>query len=218
MTLSGARCSLLALAIFAVLGLDVQARPVSYTGGWTAILESDRQSTSVLAHYTPAHRWSVGPRAEVNRDTDFALYTAHPTWLAKRWFGADYQGNVYLFGGLGISSGINNNSLGNDTAVYGGVMADWETRSLFTSYRARYLDAGHFGDQFMQAARVGFAPYEGDTGDLHTWLMLEIDHRPEEDDPVTATPLLRLFKGPLLLEAGYNLTVNQPLVNFTYRF
>ena len=48
--------------------------------------------------------------------------------------------------------------------------------------------------------------------------MLEIDHRPEEDDPVTATPLLRLFKGPLLLEAGYNLTVNQPLVNFTYRF
>jgi hypothetical protein len=217
-TLSGARCSLLALAIFAVLSLDVQARPVSYTGGWTAILESDRQSTSVLTHYTPAHRWSVGPRAEVNRDTDFALYTAHPTWLAKRWFGADYQGNVYLFGGLGISSGINNNSLGNDTAVYGGVMADWETRSLFTSYRARYLDAGHFGDQFMQAARVGFAPYEGDTGDLHTWLMLEIDHRPEEDDPVTATPLLRLFKGPLLLEAGYNLTVNQPLVNFTYRF
>ena len=218
MTLSGARCSLLALAILAVPSLDVQARPVSYTGGWTAILESDRQSTSVLTHYTPAHRWSVGPRAEVNRDTDFALYTAHPTWLAKRWFGADYQGNVYLFGGLGISSGINNNSLGNDTAVYGGVMADWETRSLFTSYRARYLDAGHFGDQFMQAARVGFAPYEGDTGDLHTWLMLEIDHRPEEDDPVTATPLLRLFKGPLLLEAGYNLTVNQPLVNFTYRF
>ena len=218
MTLSGARCSLLALAIFAVLSLDVQARPVSYTGGWTAILESDRQSTSVLTHYTPAHRWSVGPRAEVNRDTDFALYTAHPTWLAKRWFGADYQGNVYLFGGLGISTGINNNSLGNDTAVYGGVMADWEPRSLFTSYRARYLDAGHFGDQFMQAARVGFAPYEGDTGDLHTWLMLEIDHRPEEDDPVTATPLLRLFKGPLLLEAGYNLTVNQPLVNFTYRF
>ena len=218
MTLSGTRCSLLALAILAALNHGVQARPVSYTGGWTAILESDRQSTSVLTHYTPAHRWSIGPRAEVNRDADFALYTAHPTWLAKRWFGADYQGNVYLFGGLGISSGINNNPLGNDTTVYGGVMADWETRSLFTSYRARYLDAGHFGDQFMQAARVGFAPYEGDTGDLHTWFMLEIDHRPEEDDPVTATPLLRLFKGPLLLEAGYNLTVNQPLLNFTYRF
>jgi hypothetical protein len=70
----------------------------------------------------------------------------------------------------------------------------------------------------MHAARVGYAPYEGDSGDLHTWLMLEIDHRPEDDDPITATPLVRLFKGPLLLEMGYNLTVNQPLINFTYRF
>ena len=88
-------------------------------------------------------------------------------------------------------------------------MADWETRSLFTSYRARYLNAAHFGNQFMQAARVGFAPYEGDTGDLHTWLMVEIDHRPSDPDSVTATPLVRFFKGPLLVEAGYNITVNQ---------
>ena len=61
-------------------------------------------------------------------------------------------------------------------------------------------------------------PYEGDSGDLHTWLMLEGDHRPSDPDTVTATPLVRLFKGPLLLELGYNLTANQPLMNFTYRF
>ena len=67
-------------------------------------------------------------------------------------------------------------------------MADWETRSLFAGYRSRYLDAGRFGDQFSQAARLGFAPYVGDTGDLHTWLMLEIDHRPEGEDTVTTTP------------------------------
>ena len=67
-------------------------------------------------------------------------------------------------------------------------MADWETRSLFASYRARYLGLSHFGEQFMQAARIGFAPYEGDTGDLHTWLMLEIDHRPSDPNSVTATP------------------------------
>jgi len=70
----------------------------------------------------------------------------------------------------------------------------------------------------MQAARVGFAPYEGDTGDLHTWLMLEIDHRPKNEDDLALTPLIRLFKGPVLIEAGYNLTANQPLINFTYRF
>ena len=97
-------------------------------------------------------------------------------------------------------------------------MADWETRSLFVGYRNRYLDAGHHARQFMQTLRAGFAPYEGDSGDLHTWLMVEIDHLPSNPNSVTATPLVRFFKGPLLIEAGYNLTVNQPLFNFTYRF
>jgi hypothetical protein len=191
---------------------------VSYTGGWTIIEESDRQSSSALVHYTPAPSWSIGLRTEVNRDNDYAIYSVHPTLLAKRWFGKDYQGNLYFHGGIGVASGVYGNPLRDETAVYGGIMADWETRSLFAGYRSRYLDAGHFGDQFMHAARVGYAPYEGDSGDLHTWLMLEIDHRPAEEVPITATPLVRLFKGPLLLEVGYNLTVNQPLLNFTYRF
>ena len=196
----------------------VTARPVSYTGGWTIIEESDRQASSALVHYTPAPSWSIGLRTEVNRDNDYAIYSVHPTLLAKRWFGKDYQGNLYFHGGIGVASGVYGNPLRDETAVYGGIMADWETRSLFAGYRSRYLDAGHFGDQFMHAARVGYAPYEGDSGDLHTWLMLEIDHRPAEEVPITATPLVRLFKGPLLLEVGYNLTVNQPLLNFTYRF
>ena len=196
----------------------VTARPVSYTGGWTIIEESDRQASSALVHYTPAPSWSIGLRTEVNRDNDYAIYSVHPTFLAKRWFGKDYQGNLYFHGGIGVASGVDGNPLSDETAIYGGIMVDWETRSLFAGYRSRYLDAGHFGDQFMHAARVGYAPYEGDSGDLHTWLMLEIDHRPEEEVPITATPLVRLFKGPLLLEVGYNLTVNQPLLNFTYRF
>ena len=193
------------------------ARPVSYTGGVTLIGESDRQSTSFLAHFTPAHQWSIGLRGEHNRDQDYALYTLHPTLLAKRWFGADHQGNLYLHGGVGVATGVNGNPLGEDIAAHGGVMADWETRSLFASYRSRYLDAGHFGAQFVHAARAGFAPYIGKTGDLHTWFMLEIDHRPSERISMTATPLIRFFKGPVLLELGYTLSINQPLINFTYR-
>ena len=208
--------------MLAVLGSSISmgalSRPVSYTGGYTIIGESDRQSSSVLFHYTPTYQSSVGPRLEFNRDDHFSLLSAHATRLAKRWFGSDHQGNLYFFGGAGIASGIDGNSLDNRFAAYGGVIADWETRSLFTSYRARYVNASHFGRQFMQVARFGFAPYEGDTGALHTWVMLEIDHRPSDSDSITATPLLRLFKGPMLLEAGYNITVNQPLLNFTYRF
>ena len=210
--------ALLFAALGCIISAEALSRPVSYAGGWTLIGESDRQSSSALLHYTPIYKWSLGPRLEVNRDDHFSLTTLHATRLAKRWFGSDHQGNLYFFGGAGMASGVDSNRLEDRFAAYGGVMADWETRSLFTSYRARYLEASHFGKQFMHAARVGFAPYEGDTGALHTWLMLEIDHRPSDPDSLTATPLLRLFKGPLLVEAGYNITVNQPLLNFTYRF
>lgn len=191
------------LITFACLASTVAiGRPVSYVGGWTVIEESDRQSSSALLHYTPSPNMSLGFKTEVNRDSDFAIYSIHPTLLAKRWFGADYQGNLYFHGGIGVASGIRDNPRSDQLAIYGGVMADWETRSLFVSYRNRYLEAGHYAAQFMQAFRAGFAPYEGDSGDLHTWLILEIDHRPSDPDSVTATPLVRFFKGPLLVEAG----------------
>ena len=209
----------IAIASLAMLTCSlVQARPVSYTGGWTLIEVANRASTAGLVHYSPAHNFSVGLRHEWQREDDVKLTAIQPTLLVKRWFGREYQGNFYLTGGLGTAKDESPNNLGSDTATFVGVMADWETRSLFVGYRNRYLEAGDYASQFMQAFRVGFAPYEGDSGDLHTWLMLEIDHRPSDPDSVTATPLIRFFKGPLLVEAGYNLTVNQPLFNFTYRF
>ena len=208
----------LLLTLGCLISIVTLARPVSYAGGWTVIEESDRQSSSVLVHYTPSPTMSLGLKTEVNRDSDFAFYSVQPTFLAKRWFGTDYQGNLYFHGGIGVASEINDNPESDQMAIYGGVMADWETRSVFVGYRNRYLEAGHHASQFMQVFRAGFAPYEGDSGDLHTWMMLEIDHRPSDPDSVTATPIVRFFKGPLLVEAGYNLTVNQPLFNFTYRF
>ena len=36
-------------------------------------------------------------------------------------------------------------------------------------------------------------------------------------DTLTVTPLVRLFKGPVLLEAGYS-SNDEPLFNLTYRF
>ena len=197
---------------------ETYSRPVSYVGGWTLIQTSNRQSTAGLVHYTMTPQLSVGLRSEWDRDHDFVLNAVQPTYLVKRWFGSDYQGNLYANFGLGQARGVNGNDTSDDLGGFAGVMADWETRRLFAGYTARYLDVGDFGDEFMQAARAGWAPYAGDTGDLHTWLMLELDHRPQMDDPVGVTPLLRFFKGTTLFEVGYNLTASQPLLNFTYRF
>ena len=205
-------------ALIAVMHATAQARPVSYQGGWTVIEETDRQSTALWLHYTVTPKLSVGWRSEWDRREDFLLNAPQATYLAKRWFGENYQANVYLFGGAGLISGVGDNTLDAKPAGFVGVLADWETRRWFASYRARAIEAGGGVDSVMQAGRLGVAPYIGGTGDLHTWLMVEVDHRPENDKPVGVTPLVRFFKDAALLEVGWSVTDNQPLVNFTYRF
>ena len=111
--------SALLLTLGCMATMAAFGRPVSYVGGWTVIEESDRLSSSALVHYTPSPTLSLGLKTEINRDSDFAIHSAHPTFLAKRWFGADYQGNLYFHGGLGIASGINDNPGSDQMAIYG---------------------------------------------------------------------------------------------------
>jgi len=197
---------------------SVLARPISYAGGWTLMETSNRASSAALLHYTPAHNYSVGARYEWMRRADIRMHAIQPTYLAKRWFGKEYQANLYLTGGIGRVEGKLDQVSTTETASFAGIMADWETRSLFASYEIRAADLGKLGNQTMHAARIGWAPYEGDTGDLHTWLMLEIDRREHLSGATTVTPLIRFFQGPALLEVGYNLSDSKPLINFTYRF
>jgi hypothetical protein len=102
-------------------------------------------------------------------------------------------------------------------AIFTGILADWENRRIFTSYENRVTDAGDIDHHFMQAARVGIAPYIGEYGDLHTWLMLEIEHHPTSDDKITLTPLVRLFKGTNLVEAGMS-NHGELLFNWMHQF
>jgi len=196
----------------------VVARPVSYPGGWTLIERTDRQLTSLLVHYTLTPNWSLGARSEWDRQQDYLFSGLQATYLANRWLGENYQASVYATGGLGAASAVNSASGGTELAGFVGVLADWETRRLFSSYRIRYLEAGEVGDNFVQAVRFGWAPYEGDTGDLHSWLMIELDHRPGNDTEFGVTPVLRFFKGSARLELGWSITDDEPLINFTYRF
>jgi len=194
------------------------ARPVSYAGGWTLIEETDRQSTSGLIHYSPTSQYSLGLKVDWDRKQDIIFTGLQGTWLAKRWFGEDYQANLYFWGAAGLAQGIDDNEGGDNAGAQIGVMADWETRRWFLGYRASARDYGDLDASAMQAARIGYAPYEGDTGDLHTWLMLEVDHRPDNDEPFGVTPLVRFFYGSALFEAGWNVTDDEPLLNFQYRF
>ncbi len=210
------RLSLASIAL--VICATAAARPVSYAGGWTLIETSNRASSAGLLHYTLNYNLSVGARYEWQRGSDTRVTAVQPTFLAKRWFGRDYQANLYFSGGVGTAERRTAGVADSETAKFVGVMADWETRSLFVSYEGRRMNLGQRRSQTMHAARVGWAPYEGDTGALHTWLMLEVDRREHLDERTSVTPLLRFFKGPALLEVGYNLSDPSPLFNFTYRF
>lgn len=203
------------LALFG-MGLIIppaDARPVSYPDGWTAMLTNDGDKNSAHIHYSPTAKTSVGYKFEYWRDNDMTINAVQMNNLLKRWNKPDSQANLYLKSGVGVA----HSSADTSGAAFTGLATDWEDRRHFISYENRYTEAGSIDDFFMQSARVGWAPYEGDYGDLHTWLMLQTEHTPEADDTITVTPLIRLFKGVHLVEAGMSNHGNI-LFNYVFRY
>ena len=69
---------------------------------------------------------------------------------------------------------------------------------------------------FEQSVKVGVAPYLGDYGDLHTWLMVETKKNDLGNKRITY-PVLRLFKGGALIEMSYHKKTDWD-VHLMYRF
>ncbi len=194
------------------------ASPISYDGGVTLIEETDRESTSLGVHLTVDPRLAVGLRSEWDRHNDALLSGVRVTGLVHRWHGRNYQANIYASFDTGVAHGVGENVARAEPFVGGVISADWETRRWFLSYMAHAYEAGDVGSTVAQMGRIGFAPYVADTGALHTWLMVEIDHRPDNPDEIGVTPLVRFFKDDALLELGWSVTDDRPLANLMYRF
>lgn len=207
--------SVLGLCVFAATG---QARPVSYPGGVTVMVMNNGDRNSLHIHYSPTALYSVGYLSEYWRDSETTLQMLQVNNLLKRWNKPDSQANIYLKSGIGMAySDYGDFDHDSDVAAFTGIAADWESRRFFVSYANRYNDFGQMGDFYMQSGRVGVAPYIGDYGDIHSWLMLEVDHNPESSEPLTVTPLVRFFKGVHLLETGMS-NKGDVLFNYIVRF
>ena len=199
----------------AALAAPASARPVSYAGGWTVMQDNNGMYSSLHLHYSPTATDSIGLYTENNWDMDAVFTGLQYNRLVKRWNAPQSQGNLYLKLGAGAADLYGEG--GQRAAGFAGLAADWETRRVFVSYDVRARDYGT--DQSVShAARVGVAPYVAGYGDLHTWAMLQVENHPEADNPVQVTPLLRLFTGPVLVEAGYTLEEDRFLLNWIYRF
>lgn len=212
--------TLFTVSILLIIGYtyNAQARPVSYPGGWTMMQLNDVDSHSLHVHYSPSARYSVGYKAEYWRDKEWHFQGGQLNYLAKRWNAPASQANIYLKTGAGVAysdaQGFDGRT---QPAAFAGIAMDWEDRRYFTSYENRATYAGDIDKFFMQKVRIGIAPYIGDYGDVHTWLMLQVDHNPRNSDEITFTPLVRFFKGEYLTEAGIS-DDGDLLVNAIIRF
>ena len=191
------------------------ARPVSYPGGWTLMQMNNGDMSSVHVHYSPTFQDSIGLYSERNWGKDWHFTGLQYNRLLKRWNGETSQGNLYFKAGTGQADPFGSDSA--ELAGFLGVAADWETRRWFVSYEGRAYDLG-FAQDARQTARVGVAPYIGDYGDLHTWLMLQVENDPEANTTTKLTPLVRFFYDVQLLEIGYTPEDEELMLNWIIRF
>ena len=200
------------LILFLLLTASAHARPISYPEGWTVMTQNNWEKNRLHLHYSPTINYSVGVVTERFRTTEQKNYNFQLNNLLFRKNTLRSQANIYAMTELGLAR--ENTTEFNKTFRLAG---DWETRRYFTSYSASLRHAGKIDNgSFHQKARVGIAPYLAEFGSLHTWLMLQVEHHPEQDSEVRFSPLVRFFKGQFLLELGVD-SEKDFLFNFIYR-
>lgn len=182
------------------------ARAVTYPGGRMGMVEHRDESTMVETMLTLTPTFSIGWHDEWDAEGDWQFHGPMVAGLAKRWNMPGAQANIFWMAGAGVAYD-DAASLGGsaEPAAYLGFEADWENRRFYTLYQARAFWAENIDRTISLRLRFGVAPYIAEAGQLHTWAILQIDHEPEADNPVSVSPVIRLFRGTTLVEAGVSL-------------
>ena len=194
------------IPIFLIASIQLESRPISYSGGSTLMLQSEKQRDTLYYHYSPTYKFSVGIQAVKDKYFNENYSYLRFTYLLNRKNTPHSQRNLYL------QSGISSN--GFDNHFYG-MHGDWETRRWFSGfgYKKTEKQKLNFLERYLQ---IGVAPYVGEYGDLHTWIMLK-----SKNNSITGNwetyPVLKFFKGNALLEFGYSNSLNWD-VHLMYRF
>lgn len=192
----------------------VQAKPISYVGGTMVMQENDETGRALSLDYTfsPNYAFGIYVKEESGKN-DFTTVGPQLNTLIKRWNMPNAQGNVFNMTGIGLSF-LNGT---NEASAWTGFLADYETRRIFTSYEARIMFVNEIETSIWQRARVGVAPYVVNYNDLHTWLMLQVDHHPAKEDTFVVTPLVRFFYHTSLIETGYS-SNDRLMLNWVLQF
>jgi len=196
----------LILVLILLTTLESQARPISYVGGHILMLNIGGQPDNIYWHYTPNINYSIGLDYQQDKISNEYFPSARFTYLLNRKNTAASQRNLYIKTGVGLTNADNH---------FYALTGDWETRRLFAGFSAKQV-SGIGYDLFEQSAKIGIAPYLGDYGDLHTWLMVETK-KDDLEDKRTTYPVLRLFKSGAMVEVAYHRSTDWTL-HLMYRF
>jgi hypothetical protein len=203
--------------IFAVLMLSAlpavsskvwASKPISWAEGIAVATMNDGDGSMNHVTYSFSGKNAVSVRADYFFNDDSTLVGVQGHHLVKRWNFPGAQANIYIGAGAGVATRDNNSN----AAVFGGVMADYETRRFYLGYE---LDAAYGGEVLKydwHRARIGWAPYAAKYEDVQPWFMMQVDYRSDQAKQFTITPMIRLFTPSWMFEAGIS-TRGKPMVN-----
>jgi len=186
---------------------NADARPISYSGGTTIMYKSDTFNDSIYLHYSPTYKYSIGLERAKNKFYKSTENYFRFTYLVNRKNTDISQRNLYFQSGVLVDDA--------DGFFYG-MHGDWETRRWFSGFG--YKDTKNaFGQDYTdQYIQLGVAPYVGDYGDLHTWIMIKTKKNSLTNTQSTY-PELKFFKGSTLVKFGYSDKTEWDL-HLMYRF
>ncbi len=185
------------LVLSLLLSISIQASPVSYANGWTVMQRNNFKKNRLHIHYSPTIYHSIGLVLERELLDEISV-NAQWNHLFYRENTLKSRTNLYTK----LRAGINDDFQPN---INFDVSYDWETRRYFRSIEI----SNELFVEFDYRVRLGVAPYIAKYNALHTWIMLELEVDQNFDlENIFVTPLIRCFKGDILLELGYTFALD----------
>ena len=177
------------------------AHPVSFEDGWSfmAFNQSDMYDWQLLYTFKPNLSLGVDFIRDNMELQERYFLIPRLSWLVKRWNETESQANIYVYGGVGAAR---KGSFSNP-AIEGAIEADYETRAVYFSSKAQIVAAQDFNTLATYQLRAGFAPYLGESGELHSWLIGQVQYLPfAAEQSLRVGPVLRMFYKNVLWEFG----------------
>jgi hypothetical protein len=182
---------------FMILSLKAFSHPVIYQGGWALNSSNMSMYSNNYALYSLTNRISVG--VEHDRFDEEELGLLKMNSLLWRHNGDDSQANLYFHGGAGF---IDQNEKGSRGIFNLGIEGDWETRTLYTSWKHLQFPGAKDANYSITQGRVGLSPVKTPYEQLQIWFMLQGMVIHDVEDTLMITPMLRFFYHNVLWEVG----------------